>query len=877
MDLDEPNKLLNSDLSSVNILNYQLEKPKADNDGVPTSYRVELTTKRAVELLLAGTLRNKVCRYCLSVASPLSDLDQIMQIAGKGMLYKVTIRDMVAYFHPFKTLNDPNFPRKICNKCLNRCISAYLFSQQCEQSERALRNCFEDMYAKLEKLDPLDKTKKRGRQKLNPNYNVLHTDHAKVIDYAEPIRNIVNVRSVSLSHEPYMSDLECPKCWQIFTKIENLIIHEKSHPSNMWFNCRLCGKSFVKRLQLKRHLKSHVGPEIKPEEKDNFQCGTCGAGSEDLSAHLQHIEKHKFQSVLQHLVEKKMDKLCTVCLDKKPKLVELDKMIRLHGGYPGVTGDKSLYSILGSTLPDRKSYKYQELYVPHHAKIMKFAKLTKDKAHNETLVKSGCNTNQIVISNPLIISNDKFDCEKMYLFFFSDPSADNNFGKEIAVDKNNWGESITGYDKDEDLYASLESKGETYNDVELLPEEIGKDNEKILTNNDALSNQSDVIESTGLNQSKNIAKTTGSETACNICWIFKKPTCKICIDKQSNTEGKTTDEEIKEATDDSKNKCKYCWIFKTSDKCGVCKNLTNTRNTTNVTKEEEETKDTEDTNLDLQRKRKLNENETISKNKKWNCQICLTSNVEKRFKCICCESNRNNQDDMLKVNLDGQHAFKIFKSDDELWNHKELDLTIFNTSEANESDRKAQVTPMDNTVNTIDFEIAHSINEDTFKIFDFENLTYRKNIQDPEEMDIAEDDPQIIIPNPNPFSFNITPHFSNIAAQTSDTTQTSNIFAQLNNLEQASNVFSDSEDDPQIIIPNPNPLSFNITPHFSNIAAQTSDTTQTSNVFAQLNNLEQASNVFSDSELKFNMGTGPSKTTGQRRIMRPIRRMAYHK
>ncbi|XP_063390247.1 zinc finger protein 791-like isoform X2 [Cydia fagiglandana] len=355
MDLDEPNKLLNPELSNVNILNYQLTeltKPKAQNDGVLPNYRVELTTKKAVELLLEGTLRSKVCRYCLSVATPLSDLDQIMQIAGRGTLYKVTIRDMVACFHPFKTVNDPNFPRKICNKCLNRCISAYLFTQQCEQSERALRNCFEDMYAKLEKLDPLDKTKKRGRQKRNPNHNVIHTDHAKVIDYAEPIRNIVNVRSVSLSHEPYMSDLECPKCWQIFTKIEDLIIHEKSHPNNMWFNCRLCGKSFVKRLQLKRHLKSHSGPEIKPEEKHNFQCGTCGFGSEDHSAYLQHIEKHKFQSVLQHLVEKKMDKLCTVCLDKKPKLVELDKMIRLHGGYPGVTGDKSLYSILGSTLPD---------------------------------------------------------------------------------------------------------------------------------------------------------------------------------------------------------------------------------------------------------------------------------------------------------------------------------------------------------------------------------------------------------------------------------------------------------------------------------------------------------------------------------------------
>lgn len=64
--------------------------------------REPLTTKKAVELLLNGTLKKQVCRYCMNVTNVLNDLDQIMHISRKEALYKVSIRDMVATFHPFK-------------------------------------------------------------------------------------------------------------------------------------------------------------------------------------------------------------------------------------------------------------------------------------------------------------------------------------------------------------------------------------------------------------------------------------------------------------------------------------------------------------------------------------------------------------------------------------------------------------------------------------------------------------------------------------------------------------------------------------------------------------------------------------------------------
>lgn len=64
--------------------------------------KVPLSTQNAVKYLLDGTLRLRVCRYCLSVTSGLSELDEVLVLAVNDSLHEVTIRDMVASFHPYK-------------------------------------------------------------------------------------------------------------------------------------------------------------------------------------------------------------------------------------------------------------------------------------------------------------------------------------------------------------------------------------------------------------------------------------------------------------------------------------------------------------------------------------------------------------------------------------------------------------------------------------------------------------------------------------------------------------------------------------------------------------------------------------------------------
>ncbi|KAH9632422.1 hypothetical protein HF086_010815 [Spodoptera exigua] len=399
--------------------------PKPCYPGVP------LTTKVAVEFLLNGKLKTEVCRYCLKISPALSDLDQVLHIAGTGVLYKVSLRQMIASFYPFKANENEKYPEKICQKCVDRTLNAYFFTQQCDQAERALKNCFDDIDEKLSKLDPIDRPKKRGRQKLNPNHNVLYVEHEKVMDYAEPAYHIINIEAESLSKEPIWNEFECKRCWQVLPNLESLLNHDKTHPKSMWYNCRLCGKSFVKLTQLKKHFNViHVkGCENKPKVDKSFKCQECGNVTEDYAQHLQHIEKHKFKTVMRYLVERKTDQLCLVCLKKSTDLVNLDKEVSIHGSCPELVGDKSLYTVLSSTLPDPKSYKYQELYVPHTANIMTISK--RKRKYNEisdTNIDSLC----YKLSLPEIVYKNKFKTEDFYYYVFCEPEEDSTVTTNVA-------------------------------------------------------------------------------------------------------------------------------------------------------------------------------------------------------------------------------------------------------------------------------------------------------------------------------------------------------------------------------------------------------------------------------------------------------------
>lgn len=245
---------------------------------------------------------------------------------------------------------DLNIPNKICKDCLERALQCYLFTQQCEQAERALRNCFEEINEKFCKLDPIEPLKRRGKPKLYLNHNKLNIEFENVIDYAEPLINLINLNGLSSNSQS--DDLECPKCWQVLPNLTSLVNHEKSHPKSMWCHCKQCGKSFVKYTQLKKHKRqdhSEIVEEIKPEK--NFTCKQCGVTNKLLSKHLLHIAKHCFTQTLSNLIMNPKNN-CAICFNKSNDMVNLNEIMYMHGGSAGLMGEKSISNMAATVFPD---------------------------------------------------------------------------------------------------------------------------------------------------------------------------------------------------------------------------------------------------------------------------------------------------------------------------------------------------------------------------------------------------------------------------------------------------------------------------------------------------------------------------------------------
>ncbi|KAL4707514.1 hypothetical protein ACJJTC_000266 [Scirpophaga incertulas] len=120
----------------------------------------------------------------------------------------------------------------------------------------------------------------------------------------------------------------------------------------MWYHCRHCGKSFPKYNLLKKHVQSTHNDSKQTIKKTDFVCKECGVVNEDYHLHLRHVEKHKFQLIIHHLITRRMNKLCSLCLNKSSKLNPLEKRICIHGGYPDIMGDRTVYNILKSFMPE---------------------------------------------------------------------------------------------------------------------------------------------------------------------------------------------------------------------------------------------------------------------------------------------------------------------------------------------------------------------------------------------------------------------------------------------------------------------------------------------------------------------------------------------
>ncbi|CAG9789952.1 unnamed protein product [Diatraea saccharalis] len=483
---------------------------------------------------------------------------------------------------------------------------------------------------------------------------------------------IVNNNDAKNNAKSKMSNYICPKCCQKMPSLESLLNHEKSHPSSMLYHCHLCGKSFPKRSYLRRHIPGHtLGKQVL--QNTDFKCLECNVVSKDYHIHLQHIEKHRFKQAIQNLILRKTDKLCAVCLNNGTHLIELEDMICLHGGYPEMMGDRTMYQILGSTVPEKSSYKYRELLLPSQAKILTIKKLQKVKADSKL---------NFILSHPYVISKDNISFDKSDQFVFTSPYKNLNlpdgFDDSYAYDEvneiKNTDDKYLSHDKERPV-----SSG-SFKDI----------------NKFSKTNNFDTIKKT---EDEHVLRDTYKiNKSCKTCWIFKSSSYKTCLGHIDGVAAEKNNSLLNQQDIELyKQPCPSCWLFKNCKECEYCKkqnnettfntdtipesssqiNVCDIQNNLNVRegnkfliksrddktddvvclKKKKRIEDQSDCRIHQDivktRKRKItNEaDDAKAKKSKWECKICLMMNTNRQL-CFCCDAPRTLNQIKFKFNKD---------------------------------------------------------------------------------------------------------------------------------------------------------------------------------------------------------------------------------
>lgn len=302
-------------------------------------------------------------------------------------------------------------------------------------------------------------------------------------------------------------------------------------------------------------------------------------------------------------------------------------------------------------------------------------------------------TENYIISSPTILSTEKKEYGKTYLFIFDNPSINlegvitdddfndadnelstNNDGQNAETSdtnnqscKNTLNSKLTysNYDFEENSHEMLNISisVDTANENEKEIYSAAKENIKF-----TFSKPDYVINVVNKFNNSLIETKINNATQCKTCWIFKKPTCEDCVTRSSDeNELKLYNRPEICQTNTSHKTCKSCWIFKNKN-CDICKSWRSTETSFSTictivgtksevpegnvilkTREDYETNHiiTSKANLNNiviekdnnSRKRKILEDDRnlCAKKAKWQCNICLTVNTTNRETCICCD------------------------------------------------------------------------------------------------------------------------------------------------------------------------------------------------------------------------------------------------
>ncbi|RZC34951.1 zinc finger and SCAN domain-containing protein 2-like [Asbolus verrucosus] len=217
---------------------------------------------------------NRICRTCKNESSEMRSVFEGCEMLNESP----RIDEMLMACTSVQVKAEDGLPNLICVSCTERLKSAYVFKQQCQQSDVCLRE-----YARSLKVDEI-------KQELQNADGTLSESLVEALAQdPQRERSDSSLRSDFIEFmENNQMILTCRECGKVFTTLEGLRSHKRIHLGTL-FKCRFCGKGYTRQTHVYRHELSHGKHKL-------HVCRICNK----TLTRMEHLKRH----LTTHLKEK---------------------------------------------------------------------------------------------------------------------------------------------------------------------------------------------------------------------------------------------------------------------------------------------------------------------------------------------------------------------------------------------------------------------------------------------------------------------------------------------------------------------------------------------------------------------------------------------
>ncbi|EFA03435.1 zinc finger and SCAN domain-containing protein 2-like isoform X1 [Tribolium castaneum] len=220
---------------------------------------------------------NRICRACKNESS---DMRSVFD--GCELLPECPrIDEMLMACTSVQVKTEDKLPKLICATCTEQLKGAYIFKQQCQETDVSLRE-----YVKNFKSDDDVKTEVEATGGTGEVLENL----ADELSEDDPLKDLTTSQRSDFIEfiEDNQMILTCRECRKSFTRLEGLRSHKRIHLGTL-FKCRFCGKGYTRQTHVYRHELSHGKHKL-------HVCRICNK----TLTRMEHLKRH----LTTHLKEK---------------------------------------------------------------------------------------------------------------------------------------------------------------------------------------------------------------------------------------------------------------------------------------------------------------------------------------------------------------------------------------------------------------------------------------------------------------------------------------------------------------------------------------------------------------------------------------------